>query len=412
MLNPKLKLNPKIWNDDVEQVPIRQGFGEGLLKAGELDESVVGACADLTESTKMNLFADRFPKRFVQVGVAEQNLATMASGMAAMGKMPFISSYAMFSPGRNWEQIRTTITYNDRPVVIVGSHAGVSVGPDGGTHQAIEDIALMRVLPNMVVIAPCDSVEAKKATLALAKLKKPAYLRLARDKSPIITTDETPFEIGKAQILFETDGLAHVGVIACGALVHNAMKAAQRLEKDGIRVKVMNMATIKPLDREAILALARETRTLVTVEEHQKAGGLGSAIAELLAQEFPTPIEFVGVPDVYGQSGTPQELVEHFGNFLFLRLTALESHADSRGQFRARRNQPPKQAAAPSRVPRDRTTHRRSPWGPTLCANRQRGETPLRQPNGDERRGAVNLRPLSAGHVPIRRAENHVLAAK
>lgn len=313
MLNPKLKLNPKIWNDDVEQVPIRQGFGEGLLKAGELDESVVGACADLTESTKMNLFADRFPKRFVQVGVAEQNLATMASGMAAMGKMPFISSYAMFSPGRNWEQIRTTITYNDRPVVIVGSHAGVSVGPDGGTHQAIEDIALMRVLPNMVVIAPCDSVEAKKATLALAKLKKPAYLRLARDKSPIITTDETPFEIGKAQILFETDGLAHVGVIACGALVHNAMKAAQRLEKDGIRVKVMNMATIKPLDREAILALARETRTLVTVEEHQKAGGLGSAIAELLAQEFPTPIEFVGVPDVYGQSGTPQELVEHFG---------------------------------------------------------------------------------------------------
>ena len=313
MLNPKLKLNPKVWNDDVEQVPIRQGFGEGLLKAGELDETVVGICADLTESTKMNLFADRFPKRFVQVGVAEQNLATVASGMSAMGKMPFISSYAMFSPGRNWEQIRTTITYNDRAVVIVGSHAGVSVGPDGGTHQAIEDIALMRVLPNMIVIAPCDSVEARKATLALAALKKPAYLRLAREKSPVITTDETPFEIGKASVLFETDGLAHVGVIACGALVHNAMRAAQKLEKDGIRVKVMNMATIKPLDRDAVLALAREAKTLVTVEEHQKAGGLGSAIAELLAQELPTPIEFVGVPDVYGQSGTPAELVEHFG---------------------------------------------------------------------------------------------------
>jgi transketolase len=313
MLNPKLKLNPKIWNDDVEMLPIRQGFGEGLLKAGELDESVVGVCADLTESTKMNLFAERFPKRFVQVGVAEQNLATMASGMAAMGKMPFVSSYAMFSPGRNWEQIRTTIAYNDRPVVIVGSHAGVSVGPDGGTHQAIEDIALMRVLPNMIVVAPCDSMEAKKATLALAKLRKPAYLRLAREKSPVITTEETPFEIGKAQTLFETDGLAHVGVIACGALVHNAMRAAQKLEKEGVRVKVVNMATIKPLDRDAVLALAREAKTLVVAEEHQKAGGLASAIAELLAQELPTPMEFVGVPDVYGQSGTPAELVEHFG---------------------------------------------------------------------------------------------------
>ena len=313
MLNPKLKLNPKIWNDDVEQVPIRQGFGEGLLKAGELDESVVGICADLTESTKMNLFADRFPKRFVQVGVAEQNLATVASGMSAMGKMPFVSSYAMFSPGRNWEQIRTTIAYNDANVKIAGHHAGISVGPDGATHQATEDIAMMRAMPNMKVIAPCDSVEAQKATLALAKLKKPAYLRLAREKSPVITTEETPFEIGKASVLYETDGLAHVGVIACGALVHNAMKAAQKLEKEGIRVKVMNMATIKPLDREAVLALAREAKTLVTVEEHQKAGGLGSAVAELLAQELPTPIEFVGVPDVYGQSGTPAELVEHFG---------------------------------------------------------------------------------------------------
>lgn len=313
MLNPKLKLNPKVWNDDVEQIPIRQGFGEGLLKAGELDASVVGVCADLTESTKMNLFAERFPERFVQVGVAEQNLVTVASGMAAMGKTPFVSSYAMFSPGRNWEQIRTTITYNDRGVIIVGSHAGVSVGPDGGTHQAIEDIALMRVLPNMIVIAPCDSVEAQKATLALAALKKPAYLRLAREKSPIITTTETPFEIGKAEAFFVPDGLAHVGVIACGAVVHNAMRAAQKLEKEGVRVKVLNMATIKPLDREAVLALARETKSLVTVEEHQKAGGLGSAIAELLAEVFPTSIEFVGVPDVYGQSGTPTELIEHFG---------------------------------------------------------------------------------------------------
>ena len=313
MLNPKLKLNPKIWNDDVEQLPIRNGFGEGLLAAGELDESVVGLCADLTESTKMNAFADKFPKRFVQVGVAEQNLATVASGMAAMGKMPFISSYAMFSPGRSWEQIRTTITYNNVPVVIVGSHAGVSVGPDGGTHQALEDIALMRVLPRMVVVSPCDSIEAKKATLALAKLKQPAYLRLARDKSPIITTLDTPFEIGKAQVLYETDGLAHVGVIAIGALVHNALKAAKQLEKEGIRVKVLNMATIKPLDEAAVIALAKEARAIVTLEEHQIAGGLGSAVAEVLAQHAPTSMEFLGVHDQYGQSGTPQELIEHYG---------------------------------------------------------------------------------------------------
>ncbi len=313
MLNPNAKLNPKVWNDDVEQVPIRQGFGDGLLQAGTEDESIVGLCADLTESTKMNLFAERFPKRFVQVGVAEQNLATVASGMAAMGKLPFIASYTMFSPGRNWEQIRTTITYNNVPVIIVGAHAGVSVGPDGGTHQALEDIALMRVLPRMNVIVPCDAIEAKKATLALAKLRQPAFIRLAREKSPIVTTVDTPFEIGKAQIFFQPDGLAHVGVIAMGALVHNAMKAAKKLEKEGIRVKVMNLSSIKPLDEEAVIALARETKTLVTVEEHQVAGGMGSAVAECLAKNLPTSIEFVGVQDEYGQSGTPNELIEHYG---------------------------------------------------------------------------------------------------
>ena len=312
MLNPKLKLNPKVWNDDVEQIPIRQGFGEGLLAAGIADESIIGLCADLTESTKMQAFAERFPKRFIQAGVAEQNLATVASGMAAMGKIPFISSYAMFSPGRNWEQIRTTIAYNDRPVIIAGSHAGISVGPDGGTHQALEDIAIMRTLPNMIVVAPCDSLQAKAATLALAKLKKPAYLRLAREKSPVITTSETPFEIGKAQVLYVPDGLAHVGVIASGALVHNALRAARHLEKDGIRVKVVNIGTIKPLDTETILALAKETRALVTVEEHQIAGGMGSAIAEYLAGVFPTSIEFVGVKDKFGQSGTPLELIEKY----------------------------------------------------------------------------------------------------
>ncbi len=312
MLNPKLKLNSKIWNDDVEQVPIRKGFGEGLVVAGEADVNVVALCADLTESTQMDKFRDKFPERFVEIGVAEQNLVTVASGMAAMGKIPFCSSYAMFSPGRNWEQIRTTITYNDRPVVIVGSHAGISVGPDGGTHQAIEDIALMRVLPNMTVISPCDAVEAKKATLALAKLGKPAYLRLAREKTPIMTTTETPFKIGKAQVMFQPDGLAHVGIIATGALLHNALMAAKDLEKKHIRVKVLNMATIKPLDTDAIVALAKETQAIVTIEEHQIAGGLGSAVAECLAGIYPIPIEFVGVNDRYGQSGTPIQLIKEY----------------------------------------------------------------------------------------------------
>ena len=313
MLNPKLHLNTKLWNDDVEQVPIRSGFGDGLVTAGTNDESIVGICADLTESTKMGAFAEKFPNRFVQVGVAEQNLVTVASGMAAMGKLPFVSSYAMFSPGRNWEQIRTTVAYNDQPVVVVGSHAGISVGPDGGTHQALEDIALMRVLPRMTVICPCDAIEAKKATLALAELRQPAYLRLAREKSPIITTEDTPFAIGKAQVLYSPDGLAHVGIIACGALVHNALKAARKLEKDGVRAKVLNMATIKPLDSAAVVALAQESRAIITLEEHQVAGGLGSAVAECLAKNFPVPIEFLGVQDQYGQSGTPLELIEHYG---------------------------------------------------------------------------------------------------
>ncbi len=313
MLNPKLKLNTKLFNDDVEQVPIRKGFGEGLLEAGKLDKNIVALCADLTESTQMHFFKDQFPERFVEIGVAEQNLVTVASGMAAMGKIPFCSSYAMFSPGRNWEQIRTTITYNDRPVIIVGSHAGISVGPDGGTHQAIEDITLMRILPNMTVISPCDAIEAKKATLALAKLGSPAYLRLAREKTPVMTTLDTPFEIGKAQVMYQPDGIAHVGIVATGALVHNALLAAKDMEKKGIKIKVLNLATIKPLDTDAIVALAKETKAIVTVEEHQITGGMGSAVAECLAQSFPVPIEFIGVHDRYGQSGTPAQLIKEYG---------------------------------------------------------------------------------------------------
>lgn len=313
MLNPDLKLNPKIFNDDVEQVPIRKGFGEGLAQAGEINKNIVALCADLTESTQMHFFKQKYPERFVEIGVAEQNLATVGSGMAAMGKYPFVSSYAMFSPGRNWEQIRTTITYNDRHVVIVGSHAGVSVGPDGGTHQAIEDIALMRVLPRISVISPCDAIQARKATLALAHDPRAAYLRLAREKTPLITTEDTPFELGKGQIFYKPDGVAVVAIIATGALVANAIRVARDLEKKGVKVIVANIHTIKPLDTELLLALAKSTRAIVTVEEHQIAGGFGSAISEFLSQTLPTPIEFLGVHDQYGQSGTPNELIEHYG---------------------------------------------------------------------------------------------------
>ena len=313
MLNAALKLNPKILNDDVEQVPIRKGFGEGLAIAGETNANIVALCADLTESTQMHLFKNKFPERFVEIGVAEQNLAATASGMAAMGKYPFFSSYAMFSPGRNWEQIRTTICYNNRPAVIVGSHAGISVGPDGGTHQAIEDIAITRVIPRMTVISPCDAIQARKATLALALDPRIAYLRLAREKTPIITTEDTPFEIGKGQVLFRPEGIAHAAIIATGALVANAIRVAKDFEKKGLKVVVANIHTIKPLDAELLVALAKETHAIVTLEEHQIAGGLGGAVAEALAEAFPVPIEFVGVRDQFGQSGTPLQLIEHYG---------------------------------------------------------------------------------------------------
>ena len=314
MLNPKLKLNPSLFTENVEQVPIRKGFGQGLLLSGEQNKNVVALCADLTESTCMNVFADKFPERFVEIGIAEQNLVTTASGMSAMGKIPFCSSYAMFSPGRNWEQIRTTIAYNDRKVVIVGSHAGISVGPDGGTHQALEDIALMRIIPNMNVISPCDSIEAEKATIELSKIKEPAYLRLAREKTPVVTTKETPFVIGKSEIYWMPEvGLAEVGIIVTGALTYQALVAAKELETEGIKTKVLNLSSIKPIDKDAIISLAKETKALVTVEEHQIAGGMGSAVAEVVAGDYPVPIEFIGVKDKFGQSGTQTELIKHYG---------------------------------------------------------------------------------------------------
>jgi transketolase len=310
LLAADMRLVDDILSADLVKEPIRKGFGRGLLAAGQKDDNVVAACADLTESTQMHLFRDEFPERFVEIGVAEQNLVTVGSGLAAMGKIPFVSSYAAFSPGRNWEQIRTTICLNEMPVKVVGSHAGVSVGPDGATHQMLEDITIMRVLPHMVVIAPCDSVEAEKATLAMAKDARPNYIRLAREATPIITTDKTPFKIGKAYVYAEG---RDVTIIATGTMTYQAMIAAEKLFKDGIDAEVVHVPTIKPLDTKTILASVRKTGCVVTAEEGQVTGGLGGAIAELLGEEFPAPMLRIGMKDRYGESGKPDELLEHFG---------------------------------------------------------------------------------------------------
>lgn len=328
MLNPKYKLNPHILDTDqtqVEQVPIRKGFGQGLLVAGEKDERVVGLCADLTESTQMNLFKEKFPNRFVEVGVAEQNLASMASGMAAMGKIPAMTSYAMFSPGRNWEQIRTTICYNNRKVVIAGSHAGVSVGPDGGTHQAIEDIALMRIIPNMAVYSPCDVYEAKRMTeYALGDNQKtPAYIRLAREKTMVVTLPDADhdilqpalFFIPQPELLQQHAGKIQIGIIATGSLVAHALRTAHQLEQKGYTVQVLYIGTIKPLNYKAVIDFAESCLALLTIEEHQVAGGLGSLIAEVTTEHMSNPVSItkLGIKDVFGQSGTPEELIEYYG---------------------------------------------------------------------------------------------------
>jgi len=308
-------LNPNLFSKDVEVAPNRNGFGDGLKEAGESDARIVALCADLTASTKMDVFQKAFPERFVEVGITEQSMASMASGMAAMDKIPFIASYAMFSPGRNWEQIRTTIAYNGSNVKIIGAHSGVSVGPDGATHQAIEDMAIMRVIPRMTVIAPCDVHEAKRATIAAAKHQGPVYIRLARENTPVMTTVGSPFVIGKAEVYLKRDK-AHgkkVGIIASGTILYHALMAGKQLNTVGVGASVMNLATIKPLDTEAVLSFANEHDVLVTVEEHQIAGGMGSAVAEYLSTVRPTRILRLGVNDRFGQSGTPEELIQHYG---------------------------------------------------------------------------------------------------
>ncbi|HSX28633.1 MAG TPA: transketolase C-terminal domain-containing protein [Candidatus Saccharimonadales bacterium] len=311
MSNPlDMQLISNIDDDGATEEPIRAGFGRGLLAAAKQNDQIVGLCADLTESTRMIEFAEAFPERFVEIGVAEQNLVTVAAGMAAMGKRPFVSSYAAFCPGRCWEQIRTTIALNDQPVTIAGSHAGVSVGPDGATHQMLEDIALMRALPNMIVVAPGDSIEAEKATLALAAVSKPSYLRLAREKTPVFTTEHTPFELGRAYVLWGGNDITLIGT---GTMTYQCLLAAKLLQAKGISAEVVHVPTIKPLDKTTILASVQKTGKVITAEEAQINGGLGGAIAELLVEEHPALMWRIGMQDRFGESGTPQELLEAFG---------------------------------------------------------------------------------------------------
>lgn len=309
-MSREMHLSSNIGRDDIAQEPTRKGFGRGLKAAGENDPNVVALCADLTESTQMHMFKEAFPDRFVEVGIAEQNLVTVASGMASMGKIPFTSSYAAFSPGRNWEQIRTTVCLNEQPVKIVGSHAGISVGPDGATHQVLEDIALMRVLPHMVVVAPGDALEAEKATQAIAQNNSPSYIRLAREASPVFTTAETPFELGKAYVLRTGKDITLLGT---GTMTYQCLVAAQLLSQGGIEAEVVHVPTIKPLDSETILFSIKKTGLALTIEEAQIAGGFGGAIAELLSEQAPLPLKRMGILDHFGESGTPAELLEHFG---------------------------------------------------------------------------------------------------
>ena len=308
-MNKEAKLAKNIFKKNLEQVPIRNGYGDGLLVLGESNPDVVVLSADLAESTRAKAFADKYPNRFFEVGVAEQNMMGVAAGLALSGKIPFVSSYATFSPGRNWDQLRVSVCYSQANVKIAGSHAGLSVGPDGATHQALEDIAMTRVLPNLIVVVPCDYYEAKKCTMAAGQRQGPVYFRLGRAETPVFTTADTPFEIGK--ILELREG-GDVTIIGAGPLLYEALLAAEQLRKRGIEAQVLNCHTVKPIDKKKILAAVKETGCAVTVEEHQIHGGLGSAVAEVLAQEYPVPQEFVAVADHFGESGEPRELCEKF----------------------------------------------------------------------------------------------------
>lgn len=304
------RLNPKVGQTDIEQEPTRKGYGQGVLDLGAEDEKIVVLTADLAESTMVLDFAKKYPQRFIECGVAEQNMMGVAAGLALYGKTTFVSSYATFSPGRSWDQLRVSVCYSMANVKVAGAHTGVTVGPDGATHQALEDVAMTRVLPNLTVEVPCDAIEARKCVVALGRMQGPAYFRLGRSKTPIITTVETPFQIGKVDVFREGKDVA---VIASGPVIYNALLAAIELEKEGISVMVVNNHTIKPIDQEGIVRAAKMCGAVVTLEEHQTQGGCGSAVCEVLARFYPVPVEMLGMPNTFGESGQPEELIKKYG---------------------------------------------------------------------------------------------------
>ncbi len=306
----KVPLNPKLFAKDVEQIPTRNGYGDGLVEIGKKEKRVVVLTGDLAESTRAHLFQKAFPKRFIECGIAEQNMMGVAAGLALAGKIPFVSSYAVFMPGRNWDQLRVSVCYTNANVKIAGAHSGLSVGPDGATHQALEDLAITRVLPNLTVVVPCDYLETKKATMALATMIGPAYFRFAREQTPVITVEKTPFIIGKTNVLREGKD---VTIAACGPLVYQALVAAESLAKKGIQAEVLNCHTLKPFDEETLVKSVKKTGCCVTVEEHQIIGGLAGAVAETLGRKLPVPIENVGMPNSFGESGESGELLKKYG---------------------------------------------------------------------------------------------------
>lgn len=289
---------------------IRKGFGEGLLKAGNDNSNICALCCDLTESLKVDSFAKKYPERFFEFGISEQNMMSAGAGMCLNGKIPFVVSYAAFNPGRNWDQLRVSICYQNSNVKIIGGHAGLTTGPDGATHQMLEDIAITRCLPNLKIIVPCDEEEARKATIEISKEEGPVYLRLSREKSLNITRSSSKFEIGKVNVLDKGDD---VTIIASGICVQFALKAKKELfEKYKIDATVLNLHTIKPLDKETILKYAKKTGAVVTIEEHQKMGGMGSCVCEFLCENYIVPIEIIGVEDSFGESGGGYELLEEY----------------------------------------------------------------------------------------------------
>lgn len=309
-MNNKMNLVPNLFQKEkLEQKPTRNGYGEGLVELGRKNPNVVVLCADLTDSTRSGMFRQAFPERFIECGIAEQNMLGLAAGLALVGKIPFVSTYAVFCPGRNWDQLRISVAYNKANVKLTGAHAGVSVGQDGATHQGLEDMAITRCLPNMTVLAPCDALETKKATIAAGQIEGPVYLRFAREATPVFTTEKTPFKIGQAEIFQEG---ADAAIIACGPTVHEALLAAHDLEKDGISAAVVNNHTVKPMDEKTIIEIAKKTGAVVTAEDHQVMGGMGSAVAEVLAKNHPVPMEMIGVQDRFGESGSPEELMKEF----------------------------------------------------------------------------------------------------